>query len=87
MAVIVSNKITQTGSTITGNTSQIVIVKTNPGYQPDPGHPGSGTIVAVVCPAILALSLSAPVNRTGHPYAYAASNPITYDDPSGEQAV
>jgi len=24
-------------------------VKTDPGYQPDPGHAGTGTVVAKVC--------------------------------------
>jgi hypothetical protein len=27
-----------------------VIVQTNPGYAPDPAYPGTGTIVAVLCP-------------------------------------
>ncbi len=49
IAVIVSSSITQTGSTIGGDTQHIVIVKTNPGYQGNPGHAGTGTIVAVVC--------------------------------------
>jgi hypothetical protein len=49
MAVIVSSSISKSGSTISGNTVHIVIVKTNPGYQPDPGHPGSGTVVAQIC--------------------------------------
>jgi len=49
MGVIVSSKITQSGSQISGNTVHIVVVKTNPGYQPDPGHPGTGTVEAQVC--------------------------------------
>jgi hypothetical protein len=49
MAVIVSSKVTQSGSTISGDTPHIVIVKTNPGYAPDPGHAGTGTVVATVC--------------------------------------
>ena len=36
MAVVVPNKVTQSGSTISGNVAKVVIVKTNPGYQPDP---------------------------------------------------
>ena len=43
-----ASKVTQSGSTISGNIAKIVIVKTNPGYQPDPGHPGTGTVVASV---------------------------------------
>jgi len=49
MAVIVSSSISKSGSTISGNTVHIVIVKTNPGYAPNPGHAGTGTVVAVVC--------------------------------------
>ncbi|TAN29474.1 MAG: hypothetical protein EPN30_02510 [Actinomycetota bacterium] len=49
MGVIVSSSITQSGSMISGNTPGIVIVKTNSGYAPDPGHAGTGTVVASVC--------------------------------------
>ena len=49
MAVIVSSSISQSGSTISGNTPHIVIVKTNPGYDANPGHAGTGTVVATVC--------------------------------------
>jgi hypothetical protein len=49
MAVLVSSSISQTGSTITGNTPHIVIVETNPGYAANPGHAGTGTVVAVLC--------------------------------------
>jgi hypothetical protein len=27
----------------------MVIVKTNPGYGPAPGHTGTGTVTAVIC--------------------------------------
>ncbi|HEX8139760.1 MAG TPA: PKD domain-containing protein [Pyrinomonadaceae bacterium] len=50
MAVIVSSSITKTGSIISGNVSRIVIVKTNPGYDSNLGHAGTGTVVAVWCP-------------------------------------
>jgi hypothetical protein len=49
MAVIVSSSITSSGSVITGNTVSLVVVKTNPGYQPDPAYPGTGTVVAKIC--------------------------------------
>jgi Bacterial Ig-like domain (group 1) len=49
MGVIVSSSISQSGSTISGNTPHIVVVKTNPGYQADPGHAGTGTVVAQIC--------------------------------------
>jgi hypothetical protein len=49
MAVIVSSSISKSGSTISGNTVKEVIVKTNPGYEPNPGHAGTGTVVATIC--------------------------------------
>ena len=49
MAVIVSSSISQSGSTISGNIPKIVIVKTDPGYKQNPGHAGTGTVVAVLC--------------------------------------
>ncbi len=49
MAVLVASSVKQSGPTISGNITSIVIVKTNPGYQPDPGHPGTGTVVEVLC--------------------------------------
>jgi hypothetical protein len=49
MAVVVPTKVTQAGSTISGNVAEVVIVKTNPGYQPNPADPGTGTVVATLC--------------------------------------
>jgi hypothetical protein len=49
MAVLVSSSISQLGATIMGNTPNIVIVKTNSGYAANPGHAGTGTVVAVLC--------------------------------------
>jgi len=49
MAVLVPSTITKSGSTISGNIVHIVVVKTNAGYGPAPGHPGMGMIVAQVC--------------------------------------
>jgi hypothetical protein len=49
MGVLVSSSIGKSGSTISGNTTKIVVVKTEPGYAPDPGHHGTGTIVATFC--------------------------------------
>jgi len=48
-AVIVASSIARAGAAITGNDVHIVIIKTNPGYGPDPSLPGTGTIVAVLC--------------------------------------
>jgi hypothetical protein len=49
MAVIVTSTVTKSGSTISGNSVHIVIVKTNAGYSPQPGKPGNGTIVGQLC--------------------------------------
>ncbi|HEV3070726.1 MAG TPA: carboxypeptidase regulatory-like domain-containing protein [Solirubrobacteraceae bacterium] len=50
MAVIASSSITESGETISGNAPKVLIVKTGSGYAPNPGHAGTGTIVAQVCP-------------------------------------
>ncbi len=51
MEVIGASKITQSGSTISGNAPKLAVVKTNPGYLPSPGHKGTGKVVAVMeCP-------------------------------------
>jgi len=49
MPVIVTSSLTKSGSTIGGDVHKVVIVKTDPGYGPDPGHPGTGTVVATIC--------------------------------------
>jgi len=49
MAVIVSSHITKSGSTISGDIVHIVLVRTDPGYGPNPGHRGFGTIVDTIC--------------------------------------
>jgi hypothetical protein len=49
MVVIVSSKVTQKGSTISGNILHLVVVKVNPGYAPNPGHAGTGKVEGVVC--------------------------------------
>ncbi len=49
MGTLVTSKVTKTGSTIAGNTLSIVVVKVNAGYAPDPGHHGTGLIVATYC--------------------------------------
>jgi len=49
MAVIVSSHITKRGPVISGDIVHIVMVRTNPGYGPNPGHPGTGTIVGQIC--------------------------------------
>ena len=49
MGVLVSSSVSKSGSTLSGNTVEIVVVKVNPGYGPDPMSHGTGTIVAVYC--------------------------------------
>lgn len=49
MAVLVSSDNTKSGSRISGNIVSVVIVETAPGYAADPGHAGTGTVVATLC--------------------------------------
>jgi hypothetical protein len=49
MAVVVSSAIDRSGSTITGDIGHIIVVATDPGYAPNPGSPGTGTVVATFC--------------------------------------
>lgn len=48
-AMLVTSSVTKTSKTVTGTKPMIVIVRVNPGYAPSPGHPGTGTVVAVLC--------------------------------------
>ena len=50
ITVIVSSLITKSGPIISGDVPEMVIVHTDPGYGPNPGHEGTGTVTAVVCP-------------------------------------
>ena len=47
--VLVASTATKSGTQITGNTFRILVVKMNPGYAPNSGSPGTGTIVAEFC--------------------------------------
>jgi hypothetical protein len=49
MAVLVTSSVSKSGSTISGNTVHVVIVQTSPGYAANPGHAGTGTVVATLC--------------------------------------
>lgn len=46
LGVIVSSSIGKSGATISGDVVRIVVVRTNPGYDDNPGHAGTGTVVA-----------------------------------------
>jgi hypothetical protein len=50
MGVVVASSVTQSGPKITGNVLSIIVVQTDSGYAPNPGHRGTGTVVAVYCP-------------------------------------
>ena len=47
--VIVSSQVTKSGPIISGNIEKIIRIQTLPGYQGNPGHPGRGTVIEVVC--------------------------------------
>lgn len=49
MAVIVSSRISRDPAAIGGDIVEIVIVRTDPSYAPNPGHRGTGTVVARLC--------------------------------------
>lgn len=49
IAVIVSSNLNQSGSSISGDVKEIVLVRTDPGYGPAPGHVATGTVVSVLC--------------------------------------
>ena len=34
---------------IAGNTTRVVVVEVDPGYDDNPGHPGTGTVAGVLC--------------------------------------
>jgi hypothetical protein len=49
MAVLVTSHVTKTGPVITGDIVHIVLVQTNRGYAANPGHIGTGKIIATIC--------------------------------------
>ena len=49
MGVIVTSSVNKTGSAISGNTVHIVVIQVDPGYASNPGHAGTGTVVAQLC--------------------------------------
>jgi hypothetical protein len=49
MGVLVTPSVGKAGSTISGSAPRIVVVKTDPGYGPNPGTAGTGTVVATFC--------------------------------------
>jgi RHS repeat-associated protein len=80
LTAIVSSKVQQSGAVITGDTTGIAVVKTNPGYAPAVGHAGTGTVKALLCPAAAAapgLTADAPASQatvgTAFAYTFAAT--------------
>jgi len=61
MAVIVTSSAGKSGSAISGTTTSVVIVKTDAGYAGNPGHAGTGTVVATLCSVGIA---TPPANDT-----------------------
>ena len=49
MGVLVTSGVRRSGGTLSGQFDGIAIVRVNPGYGPNPGHPGTGTVVAMYC--------------------------------------
>jgi hypothetical protein len=49
MGVIVTSSAHQNGSAIGGDVAHIIVVKTASGYAPNPGHAGTGLVVATAC--------------------------------------
>jgi hypothetical protein len=47
MSVVVASDVSQSGSTESGNVWAIAIVQVDPGYGPNPGHAGTGKVLAV----------------------------------------
>jgi hypothetical protein len=47
-AMIVATTVNQAGPVVSGDDVHIIIVKTGPGYLPDPGHPDTGIIAGVL---------------------------------------
>jgi MBG domain-containing protein len=91
MTVVVSSNITKSGPTISGDVQSVVVVRTNAGYDSNPGHAGTGTVVAKLCGSNLnqTIDFSAPSDRTvgsqdfdpgatassGLPVSYSSSTP------------
>lgn len=50
ITVIVTSSVTKDGRTISGTILGFAQVTTDPGYEPDPGHPGTGMVVTSFVP-------------------------------------
>ncbi|MGZ4409923.1 MAG: hypothetical protein ACXVY6_14240 [Gaiellaceae bacterium] len=48
VTVLVTKAVTQSGSTISGTVTEFALVATNPGYDSNPGHAGTGTVISFI---------------------------------------
>ena len=51
VGALISTKVAKNGAAIGGDIKEVVVVRVNPGYSSDPGHPATGSVVAVLCRA------------------------------------
>jgi hypothetical protein len=51
IGIIVTTTVGKFGPDIGGDILQILLVDVDPGYGPNPGHKGTGTVVGVLCTA------------------------------------
>jgi hypothetical protein len=47
--MIASSDITKDGPVISGDIAKLVTVRVDSGYAPNPGHPGTGVVVGIIC--------------------------------------
>jgi hypothetical protein len=47
--VVVADHVEQNGDVISGDTVEVALVSVDPGYESDPGHPGTGTVTGILC--------------------------------------
>ena len=52
ITVIVASSMTKLGSVISGDIPKMAMVMTDPGYDSNPGHDGTGTVVSVGCESV-----------------------------------
>jgi len=48
ITVIVTSNVTKSGPIISGDVTELVTVDVDPGYEPDPGHSGTGIVTGIV---------------------------------------
>lgn len=50
LAIVVAGTVAPDNAKISGDSAEVVIVRTDSGYAPDPGGTGTGTVVGTICP-------------------------------------